>query len=272
MRFLIVILVAGNIVFFVGSQWFWEQPQRIEYRLPQADITAEENTQSIILVKEQYSESLAEPGRQLDLQSTPQPAVLLPADAGGTAADAEVEDSPQLDWPQNEAPRLFTQHETNDADATACRMLGPVAKEQVSDLLEYLISRGVEARADDILVVGIAGYSVILGPYDSSEDALSIHRHLDANSLENFVFSDEDRRNGISLGFFGTRGAAERLAATAAELGYEPGIREREQLSREHWVMIRDIPAEEVLVSLPAGFLMAKSWEGFCRPYVGMAP
>jgi hypothetical protein len=229
-----ILLIVANAIYFAGARWWWESPRREAYELPVIERAEFEN---------------------LGLELLGDPVYGLNS------------------WDQSADVRLYRVYDEPVEAAEFCQMLGPIAEpEAADDLRDHLLNDEVSARRDDVLVTSIVGYLVSLGPFAHPEEALATHRKLDEQALDNFVFSDADQRNGISLGFFSTRLAAENQAASISKYGYEPGIQEREQMAREHWVFVGEggeLPPG-YWADLQGSYPLLTLRRGFCQLYQGL--
>ncbi len=270
MRFLIALLIIANMLFLVGSQWIWDRPERIVYQLPEWPSPMPDDVKPIELLSEKVDATSVtqDVSAILEVDAAIEPDVDIVTESVVVDVVAEV----FTPLPEDETPRLFVLSDEPADDSLACTLVGPIVETQGTPLLNRIRTAAITARADDVLKIQVAGYSVILGPYVNSEEALTIHHALEEEQLDNFVFSDEEQRNGISLGYFGTRDAAERLVASVRELGLKPAIREREQMSREHWISVTGISAEQWTDLVTDEFPEARFWEGYCSVYLGLAP
>jgi hypothetical protein len=234
LRLLIALLVMGNLAYFAGTHWFWEKPRRETYRLLDASELKPGFANLKLLSERVYGDE---------------------------------------NW-DDEAVHLYRFHDRAKQGARFCQMLGPLPDAVEADALrDRLLEDGVNARRDDIVAASIAGYSVILGPYPDPDIAMEIHRDLNQRNLDNFLFSDAGQRNGISLGFFGTREAAQRLVLATSSPDYQPKIQERESLSREHWVFVGEGGelATEYWQGLQGSFPLLALRRGYCEIYRGAA-
>jgi hypothetical protein len=81
------------------------------------------------------------------------------------------------------------------------------------------------------------GYRVFLPPYKTREEALAATQKLARNGIQDyFVISDDEHKNGISLGLFRKKSGAERRMAQVGRFDFKPQMEIRNRESTIYWL------------------------------------
>ena len=117
-----------------------------------------------------------------------------------------------------------------------CQTIGPFADLAVARASRLSLERAdidVKNRKETEEIKG--AYWVYLPAYESKEQARAASKVLADNGVKDyFIISDEDNRNGISLGLYNQKSGSERRRSDIAKLGFEPRIARKER-QRDYW-------------------------------------
>ncbi len=118
----------------------------------------------------------------------------------------------------------------------ACQTIGPFADLALAKASRLSLERAeidVKNRKETKQITG--AYWVYLPAYDNKAQARAASKVLADNGVKDyFIISDEENRNGISLGLYNQKNGSERRRADIAKLGFEPLIARKER-QRDYW-------------------------------------
>lgn len=121
----------------------------------------------------------------------------------------------------------------------SCIFLGRfVSEDAASAVSQRLLSIGVAADVQSKAVDTGMDYWVHLKPLPSRQASIRQLRELQSRAIDSYVITVGELENGISLGIFSGRSAAEAQVARLRELGYAALVRELPRAHREHWVRV----------------------------------
>ena len=145
-----------------------------------------------------------------------------------------------------ENPVVLSENRETDRQSALCVGLGPFADLlAATDVAERL--NGIDIAAGVTAVDTPGGdydYRVVLPPLPSLQEAFRRLRELKSRNIDSYVITDGKDAQGISLGVFSTREAADDHRQTLQGDGYVAVIREIPQVIREFWVVAA--PGEEI--------------------------
>lgn len=128
-----------------------------------------------------------------------------------------------------------------------CLFLGGNARRDlVEQLRQRALSLGVTGDILEESVASDTDYWVYLAPLASRDASVRQLRELQARQIESYLIAEGDLANGISLGMFARRQAAEAAVQKVRQAGYEPALRELPRARNAYWVKI--MPAERRLI------------------------
>ena len=130
-------------------------------------------------------------------------------------------------------------------DVPECLRLGPF-----KGLVEARDGQSL-LEAPDVAVVlravdqptGTEDYRVLIPPQKTAQEAFRRLRELQARKIDSYVITDGANANGISLGVFSTRGAAQNARIQLETRGYETVIVPMPRYHREYWLYSDDAPS-----------------------------
>jgi len=130
----------------------------------------------------------------------------------------------------NEVPAVVEQI------TAACQTIGPFADLALAKASRVSLERAdidVKNRKETKQISG--AYWVYLPAYENKQQARAASKVLADNGVKDyFIISDEDNRNGISLGLYNQKSGSERRRADIAKLGFQPLIARKER-QRDYW-------------------------------------
>ncbi|MEM7365438.1 MAG: hypothetical protein AAF525_15560 [Pseudomonadota bacterium] len=126
-----------------------------------------------------------------------------------------------------------------------CLRLGPfkglVEAKDGQSLLEALDVKVSLSAVDQ--PTGTEDYRVLIPPAKTSQEAFRRLRELQARDIDSYVITEGANANGISLGVFSTRGAAQNARITLETRGYDTVIIPMPRYYREYWLYSDDAPS-----------------------------
>lgn len=123
---------------------------------------------------------------------------------------------------------------------------GNARRDLVEQLQQRVLSLGVAGEILEESVSSDTDYWVYLAPLASRDASVRQLRELQARQIESYLIAEGDLANGISLGMFARRQAAEVAMQRVRQAGYEPALRELPRARNAYWVKIE--PAERQLI------------------------
>lgn len=128
-----------------------------------------------------------------------------------------------------------------------CLRVGPIADGQMADTLRArLVGLGFEAATAAEEGQVWVGHWVQIGNVASREEAERITARLAAGGLPDAYVLQSSPPFSISLGVFRDRDRADKVAATAARLGFQPRTTDRYRAGMQYW-LTATIPAGRAL-------------------------
>src|SRR5690606_4642692 len=133
-------------------------------------------------------------------------------------------------------------------DASAmCTMVGPFIQLLHAEYLqERLHAMEADAKIHSIEVPDGLGYWVYLSPEVSEKEALRRLYELQAKEIDSYIIPNGELANGISLGIFNERSAADMRINEIREQGYRAELREVTRTVSETWVVMPIAEAEKI--------------------------
>lgn len=129
-------------------------------------------------------------------------------------------------------------------DLPECLRLGPfkglVEARDGQSVLEALDVPAVLRAIDQ--PTGIEDYRVLIPPAKTPQDAFRRLRELQARKIDSYVITEGTNANGISLGVFSSRGAAQNARIALETRGYDTVIIPMPRYFREYWLYSDDAP------------------------------
>lgn len=123
-----------------------------------------------------------------------------------------------------------------------CSGLGPFANvavaQNVSERLAAL-GQNVELQAIDRQMSDL-DFRVVLPPLKSVQEAFRRLRELKSQDIDSYVITQGPDAQGISLGVFSSRAAADKYQGDMAGIGYRAEVKELPRISRGYWLLLRD--------------------------------
>lgn len=134
-----------------------------------------------------------------------------------------------------------------DAASAMCTMVGPFIQLLHAEYLEErLQAMEADAKIESIEVPDGLGYWVYLSPEVSEKEALRRLYELQAKKIDSYIIPNGELANGISLGIFNERSAAEARINEIRTHGYEAELREVARTISETWVVMPVTEAEKI--------------------------
>ena len=224
MRWLFLFLLVVNVV-YLG----WElnrEPQATDqqYTLPRG-------VERIVLLRELESEDSGEVVAQLAADSTRTEAVretaadTVPAAPAGPARTlaSPVEVASTDSSAGVEADRQQAGVSASAPAVDRCYTLGPFSEIQTLRLVtreikDYVVEASFRSREEQEQSM----FRVYLKPVGSKQEAKELIKELASNNIRDyFIITDGPNKNGISLGYFSSKGRAYRHAERVRKLGFD---------------------------------------------------
>jgi hypothetical protein len=122
--------------------------------------------------------------------------------------------------------------------APSCHTIGPFADlDRAKAVSERIRQLGATVTRRNKTEQEQYGYRVFLPPYKTREEALAATQQLAKNGVQDyFVISDEDRKNGISLGLFRKKSGADRRMEQVSRFGFKPQMEIRYRDNTIYWL------------------------------------
>ena len=224
MRWLFLFLVVLNAGYLAWELNRDRQPQAIQYELPRG-------VERIVLLEELEREQPAEAVVQVaDTTPQPQPGVT----AEGAARHAGPVESKQsgaapvaVASGDSSAAEDRDRQQTGDAESVPagdrCYTLGPFSEMKTLRLVtreikDYVIEASFRSREEQEQSM----FRVYLKPVGSKQEARDLTKELVSHNIRDyFIITDGPSKNGISLGYFSSKGRAYRHAERVRKLGFD---------------------------------------------------
>lgn len=134
-----------------------------------------------------------------------------------------------------------------DAASSMCTMVGPFIQLLHAEYLEErLHAMDADAKVQSIEVPDGLGYWVYLSPEVSEKEALRRLYELQAKKIDSYIIPNGELTNGISLGIFNERSAADAHINEIRAQGYQAELREVARTISETWVVMPITEAEKI--------------------------
>jgi hypothetical protein len=134
-------------------------------------------------------------------------------------------------------------------DGRLCMALGPYGSEsEAARVVASLVERAVDAAVLTSEIQKAPDYWVYLEPMDNRNAAIKKLRELQqVRKIDSYLISQGVLANGISLGLFKTKDAAQALQRERVRQGLDAKLAEVERTVSEYWVATKDTHSEELL-------------------------
>jgi len=139
-----------------------------------------------------------------------------------------------------QAPKLEALPSPKSEPALQCVLVGRFDKEQdARGMLEKLQDTvGVAAKLNAV-VEGLVRYLVYMPPFDSRVMAKERQEALKEAGIRSSLYYKGDLKNGLSLGYFGSRQNAERRYEDLVAAGYEVVLKVAETQITRYWLELQ---------------------------------
>jgi len=233
MRAFFALLLIGNIAFAV-FQWLlpYEQLFVETRKVPAAEelqMLSEANTE---IVKQVDVLAKAETKESAQTESVAQ---------GETMADA----APVVQ--QSTEPDLLVTED--DSDKRVCYTIGPVKdKARAIEISGRYSGKRIDTSLKSSLEKQYLGVMVYIGEHKNRADALKTANKLSAKGLsDHIIINQPDQPNLLSLGVFGLKKNAERLAYRVKRLGFPAKTEARYRERTIYWVYAEQSSEDELM-------------------------
>jgi hypothetical protein len=132
----------------------------------------------------------------------------------------------ELQPPQTQAP------------AATCHTIGPFTDlDRAKVVSERIHQLGAKVTRRNKTEQEQYGYRVFLPPYKTREEALAATQKLAKNGIQDyFIISDDEHKNGISLGLFRKKTGAVRRMEQVGRFGFKPQMEIRYKDNTIYWL------------------------------------
>lgn len=122
--------------------------------------------------------------------------------------------------------------------AVTCHTIGPFSELERAKVVSERIHRlGATVTRRNKTEQEQYGYRVFLPPYRTREEAVAATQKLAKNGIQDyFIISDEDRKNGISLGLFRKKSGAIRRMEQVSRFDFKPQLEIRYRDNTIYWL------------------------------------
>lgn len=187
--------------------------------------------------------------------------------------------TPEPEQPMEGSIRLLSELEgrggvaeqgSSNSKAT-CGTLGGFDQEQAALALQQRLRElDIDARLEPVDAKAGTDHWVYLPPLVSRQAALSRLREMQARNIDSYIITVGELANGVSLGIFSRREAAEAHRQRLRELGYDSLIRDLPRTRRSYrlafdvsaWSRVQGPIAEELADQFPVMQMQEKSCGG----------
>ncbi|HEX5055841.1 MAG TPA: SPOR domain-containing protein [Gammaproteobacteria bacterium] len=206
LRISFFILLLANLILALWYTQIAPRPER-------AQIPAVPEEKRLVLLQEHQGQAAAAP-RQPGQEPPPQLLDVQPAQ----------------EQPRDPAPV--------EVPAISCHTIGPFPDlDRAKAVSERIHRLGAKVTRRNKTEQEQYGYRVFLPPYKTREAALAATQQLAKNGIQDyFVISDDEHKNGISLGLFRKKSGAERRMAQVSRFGFKPQMEIRNRESTIYWL------------------------------------
>lgn len=128
--------------------------------------------------------------------------------------------------------------EPGQAPAATCHTIGPFTDlDRAKAVSERIGQLGAAVTRRNKTEQEQYGYRVFLPPYRTREEAVAATQKLAKNGIQDyFIISDEDRKNGISLGLFRKKSGAIRRMEQVSRFDFKPQMEIRYRDNTIYWL------------------------------------
>lgn len=207
LRITFFILLLANLVLLL---WYTQ----IAPHAAGADIPAVPESKRLVLLQEQQQ-------RQAAAAPQPQPQPL-------EIPDIQLAQEELQPPPAGSAP----------APAVTCHTIGPFTDlDRAKAVSERIRQLGANVTRRNKIEQEQYGYRVFLPPYKTREEAAAATQKLAKHGIQDyFIISDEDRKNGISLGLFRKKSGAIRRMEQVSRFDFKPQMEIRYRDNTIYWL------------------------------------
>ena len=238
MRYVIYLLLLGNLVFFGWHMWELQGQDGMERDLPAIPASATPLVTLQEMQEKQVQELPSEPEPESEPESRLEPALLEPVADFELESVPESEPEPELLEPAEELAMIessTTLQPPGSGSAITCQTLGPIlAVAQLRSLGGKLDELGLESRHRTTGNQQAIGYWVYLPAMERSQ-ALEIKGKLDKRKDKEYYIGKD---NFISLGTFRGKSRADVRLGQVRKLGLEAVLEPRYKKNTVHWLDI----------------------------------
>lgn len=127
---------------------------------------------------------------------------------------------------------------TAPAPAATCHTIGPFTDlDRAKAVSERIRQLGANVTRRNKIEQEQYGYRVFLPPYKTREEAVAATQKLAKHGIQDyFIISDEDRKNGISLGLFRKKSGAIRRMEQVSRFDFKPQMEIRYRDNTIYWL------------------------------------
>jgi hypothetical protein len=154
-------------------------------------------------------------------------------------APAQPLEIPDVQLGQEELQPPATSPQTPpQAPAVTCHTIGPfVDLERAKVVSERIHRLGAKVTRRNKTEQEQTGYRVFLPPYKTRDEAVAATQRLAKNGIQDyFIISDDDRKNGVSLGLFRKKTGAERRMEQIRRFDFNPQMEIRYKDNTIYWL------------------------------------
>jgi hypothetical protein len=206
MRTTVFILFLANLVLLL---WYTQ----IAPRTDDSDVPTVPAERRLVLLKE-HQQQTAPPAQQSPLEI------------------------PDVQLAQEELQPPATSVEPAQAAAATCHTVGPFTDlDKAKAVSERIRQLGAKVTRRNKTEQEQTGYRVFLPPYKTREEAVAATQRLAKNGIQDyFIISDDDRKNGVSLGLFRKKTGAERRMEQISRFDFNPQMEIRYKDNTIYWL------------------------------------
>jgi hypothetical protein len=248
MRTFFALLLIGNIAFAV-FQWLlpYEQLFVETRKIPAAEelqVLSEANTEivkQVDVLAEAQTEAQTEEQAPIAVQNADQ--------SEGVAQGETVVETPPV-VPESSEPYLLVTED--DSDKRVCYTIGPVKdKARAIEISGRYSGKRIDTSLKSSLEKQYMGVMVYIGGHKNRADALKTANKLSAKGLSDHIIINQpdqpDQPNLLSLGVFGLKKNADRLAYRVKRLGFPAKTEARYRERTIYWVYAEQSSEDELM-------------------------
>ncbi|QQD17550.1 SPOR domain-containing protein [Spongiibacter nanhainus] len=117
-----------------------------------------------------------------------------------------------------------------------CWLFGPLSDSESELAAQYGVKKVQDSVIED------ADYWVFLGPFDSQQEALDMHRALQAQGEDSYAVSSGTLEGAVSLGVFSNKDRAEAHMEVMKRKGYDAQVRAVGDAVERRWLLAEGEP------------------------------